>query len=89
MVQFLSIFFFLFLQFLLGFSKVPFFVCHSVYVSKIRVLRSSRYASAANTHQRQSNICSQNGSYVLSVRASQQTYVSEQGNKLMELLTKS
>ena len=31
MVQFLSIiFFFLFLQFLLGFSKVPFFLCHPV-----------------------------------------------------------
>ena len=32
MVQFLSIIFFLgFLQFLLGFSKVPVFLCHSVY----------------------------------------------------------
>ena len=32
MVQFLSIFFFLgFLQFLLGFSKVPVFLCHPVY----------------------------------------------------------
>ena len=32
MVQFLSIFFFLgFLQFLLGFSKNPVFLCHSVY----------------------------------------------------------
>ena len=31
MVQFLSIIFFLFLQFLLGFSKVPDFLCHSVY----------------------------------------------------------
>ena len=32
MVQFLSIFFFLgFLQFLLGFSKVSVFLCHSVY----------------------------------------------------------
>ena len=31
MVQFLSIIFFLgFLQFLLGFSKVPVFLCHSV-----------------------------------------------------------
>ena len=31
MVQFLSIFFFLgFLQFLLGFSKVPVFLCHPV-----------------------------------------------------------
>ena len=34
MVQFLSIFFFLgFLQFLLGFSKVPVFLCHSVFPS--------------------------------------------------------
>ena len=34
MVQFLSIHFFLgFLQFLLGFSKVPVFLCHSVYIS--------------------------------------------------------
>ena len=33
MVQFLSINFFLgFLQFLLGFSKVPVFLCHSVYM---------------------------------------------------------
>ena len=32
MVQFLSIIFFLgFLQFLLGFSKDPVFLCHSVY----------------------------------------------------------
>ena len=32
MVQFLPIHFFLgFLQFLLGFSKVPFFLCHSVF----------------------------------------------------------
>ena len=30
MVQFLSIIFFLFLQFLLGFSKVPVFLCHPV-----------------------------------------------------------
>ena len=36
MVQFLSIIFFLvFLQFLLGFSKVPVFLCHSVYVLKL------------------------------------------------------
>jgi hypothetical protein len=31
MVQFLSIFFFFFFQFLLGFSKVPVFLCHPVY----------------------------------------------------------
>ena len=36
MVQFLSIFFFLgFLQFLLGFSKVPVFLCHSVFVTTV------------------------------------------------------
>jgi len=34
MVQFLSInFFFLFLQFLLGFSKVPVFWCHPVFAT--------------------------------------------------------
>ena len=32
MVQFLSIFFLGFLQFLLGFSKVPIFLCHPVYL---------------------------------------------------------
>ena len=37
MVQFLSIFFFLgFLQFLLGFSKVPVFLCHPVYLTAER-----------------------------------------------------
>jgi hypothetical protein len=35
------------------------------------VLRNSTSDSAANTRQRQSNICSQNGSHVLSVYASQ------------------
>ena len=36
MVQFLSINFFLgFLQFLLGFSKLPVFLCHSVFYSLI------------------------------------------------------
>jgi len=53
------------------------------------MLRSSGSASAANTNQRQSNICSQNGSHVLSVCASQQTCISEQGNKLKEMLTES
>jgi len=53
------------------------------------MLRSSRSSSAANTNQRQSSICSQNGSHILSVCASQQTCVSEQGNKLMEMLTES
>jgi hypothetical protein len=34
MVQFLSIIFFIrFLQFLLGFSKVPIFLCHPVHIS--------------------------------------------------------
>ena len=39
MVQFLSIIFFLgFLQFLLGFSKVPvFFLCHPVYVLDMKL----------------------------------------------------
>ena len=37
MVQFLSIFFFLgFLQFLLGFPKVPVFLCHLVFDSVVR-----------------------------------------------------
>ena len=39
MVQFLSINFFLgFLQFLLGFSKVPVFLCHSVYNKNLYLL---------------------------------------------------
>ena len=36
MVQFLSIIFFLFLQFLLGFSKVPVFLCHCVHGLKTK-----------------------------------------------------
>ena len=40
MVQFLSIFFLGFLQFLLGFSKVPIFLCHPVLVNiMVLVLR--------------------------------------------------
>ena len=39
MVQFVSINFFLgFLQFLLGFSKVPVFLCHPVFASPARML---------------------------------------------------
>ena len=47
MVQFLSINFFLgFLQFLLGFSKVPVFSCHSVLVSN----RESYYRLLTTKH---------------------------------------
>ena len=46
MVQFLSIIFFLgFLQFLLGFSKVPVFVCHSVLALQ-EGLYSMKYSTA-------------------------------------------
>ena len=51
MVEFLSIFFFLgFLQFLLGFSKVPVFLCHPVYVSDIASLLTIINASDATFH---------------------------------------
>ena len=43
MVQFLSIIFFLgFIQFLLGFLKFPFFLCHSVYNISFLALRWGR-----------------------------------------------
>ena len=50
MVQFLSIYFFLFFQFLLGFSKVLIFLCHPVFalwnfyvIIKLSTMRTGEY----------------------------------------------
>ena len=46
MVQFLSVFFLGFLQFLLGFSKVPVFLCHSVHREQlIFILKAGKHFS--------------------------------------------
>ena len=56
MVQFLSINFFLgFLQFLLGFSKVPIFLCHSVLHSFTQLQMTQRHINFKHTKQQASS----------------------------------